>query len=148
MLLSFFVIGSGFVKNDSTEISERKKRKNIVRTAQKYIGCKYRSGGKTAKGFDCSGFAYCVMKENNIQLKRSSRDQALQGEPIKISKLKPGDLIFFASKSRINHVGIISENGRNSLKMIHASSSRGIIEEDILKSTYWQQRIKEGRSVL
>jgi len=148
MLLGFFVISTGFVSNKSSEISERKKRKNIVKTAQKYIGTKYRSGGKSEKGFDCSGFSFFVMKENNVALKRSSRDQALQGEPVKIKKLQPGDLIFFASKDRVNHVGIISENQRNKLKMIHASSSRGIVEEDILKSSYWKKRIKGGRSVL
>lgn len=148
MLLGIFLIGTGFMTVNDGNTSERKKRKRIIKTAQKYLGTKYKSGGKNPRGFDCSGFTYFVMKENNIQLGASSRQQALQGEPVKIKKLEPGDLIYFGSKKRVNHIGIVTESKRSSLKMIHASSSRGIIEEDVYKSSYWMKRMIGGRRVL
>ncbi|GLR19179.1 hypothetical protein GCM10007940_37950 [Portibacter lacus] len=131
-----------------TERSDRQKRKRIIKTAQKYIGTKYRTGGKTPRGFDCSGFSSYVFSKNNIKLGANSSSQSLQGHPVKIKDLQPGDLIFFGSKKRINHVGIVTKQSRKELRMIHASSSRGIIEEDITNSSYWQKRIVGGRRVI
>lgn len=147
-LLLTFLFCSGFTTLDYIEENDRKKRKKIVRSAQKHIGTKYKAGGKNPRGFDCSGFVFYIMKENKIKMGASSHEQSFQGEPVKIKNLKQGDLIFFGSKSRINHVGIVVRQTRNELIMIHSSSSRGIIEEDVYQSKYWTNRIQHGRSVL
>ena len=53
-----------------------------------------------------------------------------------------GDLIFFGGKDNITHVGIITVNKKNQLMMVHSSSSRGVIEENVLESDYWLRRMK------
>lgn len=149
--LIFIAIAASFLSFDAPVDlgdKERRRRKKIVKTAEELIGSRYRSGGESRRGFDCSGFSFYVMQEHNIKLHRSSRSQARQGKQVKLKNLKPGDLVFFGNGDRINHVGIISSNQGKSLKMIHASSSRGVIEEDILQSTYWRKRIKFGRSIM
>lgn len=147
-LLFILFIASGFMTSGPDEKSERKKRKKIVKTAEQYLGTKYRAGGKTPKGFDCSGFTYFVLKENNIKLGASSRAQSKQGRLKNLKQLEAGDLVFFGSKQGINHVGIVTKRSRNALWMIHASSSRGIVEEEVFRSSYWKKRIQFGRSVL
>lgn len=70
------------------------------------------------KGADCSGFVMSVFSHFGISTGRSSRDQAARGKTIPVSEVKPGDLLFYASGSYINHVGIYVGNG----KIIHSST--------------------------
>ena len=133
---------------DSTKNSDQERRRKIVQSAQKHIGTKYQYGGKSPAGFDCSGFVYYVMEKNRIQMSSSSSQQSKQGIQLEIAELKPGDLVFFGGKSRISHVGLVVKQSKKELVMIHASSSRGIIQEDIYKSSYWNKRLRFGRSVL
>ena len=60
---------------------------------------------------------------------------------IPLSEGKPGDLIFFKKVGKIDHVGIISRRSRNKVWVIHSTSSRGVMEEEILSSTYWQGKV-------
>ena len=125
-----------------------RKRSSIISNARAHIGTKYKAGGKTPAGFDCSGFSFYIFKENGIALQASSTLQSSQGIKIKTKDLEKGDLLFFGSGERINHVGIVTKNEKGKLSMIHSSSSRGIIEEDITESAYWQKRLLFGRRVL
>ncbi len=134
--------------NSLSKKEELRKRNEIVETARKYKGVKYKKAGKTPKGFDCSGFSHYVLTKNDIIVGASSVDQSKQGKLVKIDDLKPGDLIFLGQNKKISHVGIITKNEKNELFMIHASSSRGIIEENIYQSRYWSKKIISGRNIL
>lgn len=120
----------------------------ILETAYTYLGVRYRYGGTTPEGFDCSGFVRYVFNENGIQLGRSSRDQAQEGTRVPLTALKPGDLIFFNMGSRkhhrIDHVGLYIGDGQ----FIHAASSRSrqIMISD-LKSAHYQRRVVTARRV-
>jgi len=120
----------------------------ILETAYNYLGVRYRYGGSTPEGFDCSGFVRYVFSENGIQLGRSSREQALEGMHVPLSALKPGDLIFFDMGSRkhhrIDHVGLYIGDGQ----FIHAASSRSrqIMISD-LKSAHYQRRVVTARRI-
>lgn len=125
-------------------------RNDIVNYAQNYLGTKYRAAGKTPQtGFDCSGFTSYIMKKFDISLSASSRTQATQGRNISIDKVEPGDLIFFrrSAKDPIFHVAMVMENNRKHLKVIH-STSRGVVIDDILASTYWKPKIDSARDVV
>lgn len=92
----------------------------IIETAQNYIGTPYRWGGTTSAGFDCSGFMVYLFSAHGIDLNRSSRDQARNGEAVARHELERGDLVFFGSGSHINHVGLYIGGGN----FIHSSSHR------------------------
>lgn len=86
------------------------------------LGIKYKYGGTTEKGFDCSGFTGYVFEQLGIELPRSSRDQAKIGTKVAKKELRKGDLVFFNTNGKsISHVGIYIGNG----KMAHSSTSHG-----------------------
>ncbi len=136
----------------STPAKEDRLRADIVRFSKKYLGTKYRYAGKDPKGFDCSGFSYFVYKNHDIALGASSRAQAGQGKKINdLEMAKPADLVFFNKNANgsggINHVGIIVKNEKNELLVIH-STSRGVVIDDVLSSSYWKPRILAARNVV
>ncbi len=101
---------------------------DIVGITEKYLGSPYRYAATGPNRFDCSGFVYYILHEyygeqlrqQSINLPRSSRYMANVGTTISRDQLQVGDLVFFnnGSTSRINHVGIYI-GGNN---FIHASS--------------------------
>ena len=126
-------------------------RLDIASYAQKYKGARYTYAGKTpASGFDCSGFTSYVMQRFDIRLSPSSQEQARQGRTKRIEDARPGDLVFFRRSQRepIFHVALVLSNDRHGIKVIHSTTSRGVVVDDLLNSTYWQPKIDTVRDVV
>ena len=115
-------------------------RDRTLTQARDYLGASYRRGGslQTSHSTDCSGFVQFIYKKANIDLPRSSSEQARVGAPVTrhldFAMMRPGDLLFFRRGGRhIGHVGIYLGDG----KMIHASGRRlGVIITDLHQSSY------------
>ena len=122
-------------------------RTEIISYAKQHLGTNYKYGGTTVKGFDCSGFTSHVMGEFNIPLNRTSKDQASQGKKIAVKNARPGDLIFFSKGGRIFHVSIIASNKNGQLQVIHSTSSRGVVIDNITSSQYWHSKIHSVRDI-
>ena len=118
---------------------------SVVAEAQRHIGTRYRWGGESTRGFDCSGFVRYVFRESEgINLPRTSREQAKFGQPVSREDLQPGDIVSFATGggSRVSHVGMyIGDN-----KFIHSSSSRGV-RIDTLTGYYAKRFVNARRPV-
>ncbi len=122
--------------------------REITRTAYAYRGARYRRGGTSSRGFDCSGFVKYVYSTKGIKLPHSSRDMYHCGSPVAKNDLRQGDIVFFVNTYRrgISHVGMYVGNG----EFIHASTSRGGVRVDRLDSAYFRnkyagaRRIKDG----
>ena len=123
---------------------------NLINYAKKHLHIRYRSGGITPKGFDCSGFTRFCFSRFGINLPHSSAAQGNVGHSIDKAEAQPGDLIFFkghsASGSRIGHVGMITEVVGNKIKFIHSAWSGGI-RYDYLHASYYQRRFMGVRRV-
>lgn len=149
-LLSVFIIGSilvgmescATVKNSQSSIptSKTNLRQDMIDTAKGFLGSKYQYGGKGDKGFDCSGLVCRVFYENKIDIRGNSSSLANQGKSITLSKAQVGDFIFFKKGNRINHVALIVEKSGDALWVIHSTSSRGVIRENIFASDYWSSK--------
>jgi cell wall-associated NlpC family hydrolase len=109
----------------------------LVFTASENIGIRYRYGGATKEGFDCSGLMYTTFATYNIILPRSSIEMASCGSKINSENAQKGDLIFFKTRGRrkINHVGMVVEVCNGEIKFIH-SSSQGVIISSTKESYY------------
>ncbi len=127
-----------------------KKVNKIVAYAKTFEGTRYKFGGTTKRGMDCSGLIYTTFKNENIALPRVSRDMAKQGKRISLRNAEEGDLVFFqTSKSHrnINHVGLVVESRRGIVRFIHSTTSRGVIVSS-LDENYWNNAFVEVRRVM
>ena len=130
-------------KNTST-------RTILVQEAQKYIGSNYKYGGTTPKGFDCSGFVAYVYNKVDITLPRSSSAQSQKGIKITQGAAKAGDLLFFklSNKGKTSHVAMVVSNNEQGMEIIHSTTSKGVMQENIGHSKYWQEKLLYGRRYL
>jgi|GEM_PF-495181 len=107
---------------------------SILGDGEDLLGVGYTWGGSSPSlGFDCSGFVQYVYRRHGVELPRTSRQQALSGEPLPLARdaLAPGDLLFFAGDGRtISHVAIYAGEGR----ILHSSRSGQGVRYDELDS--------------
>ncbi|MDO5654914.1 MAG: C40 family peptidase [Flavobacteriaceae bacterium] len=126
---------SGKVDNSATG-----RAKTVLNEAHTYLGTKYKYGGIDRRGMDCSGLVFRSFQKVNIDLPRSSREQASKGMNVNLRNIKPGDLLFFnTSGSSISHVGIVDKVKNGEIFFIHSSTSKGVIVSS-LEETYWNRR--------
>ncbi len=117
-------------------------KNSIITTAEQFLGTRYKYGSTDPRqGFDCSGLVYHVAKKHQIELPRSSSTLAAAAPHIPWKKARPGDLVFFGDRGRINHVGIVKKNSSNELWIIHSTTQRGVLHENVLSSSYWKKRL-------
>lgn len=118
---------------------------DLINYGARFLGIRYRYGGTTPAGFDCSGFTRYVFAHFDIRLSRTADGQAAQYPRINRRDIQPGDLVYFAGRdggSRIGHVGIVSEVLEDgTFKFIHSSCSRGITFSRSTE-TYYAPRIR------
>ncbi len=116
-------------KSGSGGSSSGRTGQDVVREAKKWSGVRYRLGGVSRSGVDCSGLTMQVYKKFGVSLPHSDNAQYRYGRKVS-GPLKPGDLVFFDEHGRgISHVGIYSGNG----KLIHASNYFNKVTESEMK---------------
>lgn len=124
-------------------------RMQVVVEAASLQGTRYKYGGVSPKtGMDCSGLTNYVFQNAGISLDRTSRDQAKNGSAIKLKDAKAGDLVFFKNGGRIFHVALITEYTGDKLYVVHSTSSRGVVNDEILNNAYWKPKIAFVRDVI
>ena len=70
--------------------------KKVVTVANKYLGTRYKFGGSSPSGFDCSGFVYYVYKQSGKFVGRTTA-AGYYSKSKKVSSPKVGDLVFFSN---------------------------------------------------
>lgn len=132
------------------KIGHKEVRNQLQVEAEKLIGRKYKPGGTTTKGFDCSGFTGYVYNKAKIDISRSSQTQAKKGIQIKVKNAQKGDLIFFTGtgKGKISHVAMVLSNDAKGIVVIHSTTSKGVRKDNITHSAYWQPKILFARRIV
>lgn len=117
--------------------------KELLESVDYWYGVRYRRGGNTKSGVDCSGFSVAVYSAvYGMMLPRVSREQYRISRKISTTELQEGDLVFFNTTGRgVSHVGVYLGNNR----FAHASVSRGVMVSSLLENYYIQRFVGAGR---
>jgi cell wall-associated NlpC family hydrolase len=117
----------------------------VVLTAMNFLGVRYRRGGSSEAGFDCSGFTRHIVETSlGLVLPRRADEQASAPGLVTIRRddLRPGDLVFFNTLKRtFSHVGIYLGDGR----FIHAPRPGGAVRIEDMGYPYWRKRYTGAR---
>ena len=147
--LSVGYLGSIVVEDSISDFSNGDFIDGIITYSKKFLGTPYKYAGTSPIGFDCSGFIYYVFGNFGLRITRTSYGMAEFGETVMLSKVRPGDLLFFKGrdlKSRnVAHVALVVENNSDGIKMIHSSSSRGVVIDNLSKSKYFIPRFLKAK---
>lgn len=96
-------------------------KSKAISVAKSNLRVKYKWGGTTTSGFDCSGLVtYSFGKAGT-----------------KVTSYQPGDLLFYATSGgkKVTHVAIYIGNGQ----MIHSATSKGVSIVSI-NNSYWKPK--------
>jgi cell wall-associated NlpC family hydrolase len=115
----------------------------LLQQIDPWLGVRYRNGGNTNTGIDCSAFTATILSTYlGIRLPRTCREQYKFSERLPLTKLQAGDLLFFRTRGRsVSHVGIYLGND----KFVHASSSNGVMISDRKESYFSHRYVGAGR---
>jgi cell wall-associated NlpC family hydrolase len=132
-----------------TEASNKNKLESIIDFARSFEGTRYKYGGTTESGMDCSGLVFTAFLKEDVLMPRISRDMATKGVEIKLNEVTEGDLVFFKTSKRnsINHVGIVIENKKGEILFIHSTTSQGVIISS-MEDSYWKRTFVEVRRII
>ncbi|ACH37917.1 protein of unknown function, LysM, LysM and NLPC_P60 domain-containing [Citrifermentans bemidjiense Bem] len=118
--------------------------KELKKSAYGFLGTRYRFGGSSRSGIDCSSFVQHVFRDLEVSLPRTAREQFEVGNAVAPGDLQKGDLIFFATyASYPSHVGIYLGNN----KMIHASSRDRRVVISSLNTSYYRSRFLGAKRI-
>jgi hypothetical protein len=131
-----------YITTDAETVESRErffaKAGKITGLALRYLGFKYRYGGASPRGFDCSGFTMYIYAQFGWKLPHSAAAQMELGVSVKKTDLLPGDLVFFRTLNsyKINHVGIYLGNG----DFVHAASGSGAVKVSSINDGYYKYK--------
>lgn len=147
-MTSLFIISPFAMASFKNVNNEETIRQKIMDEFSQWEGVKYRLGGTTKKGIDCSSLTqkiyHAAFKGTHTgHLPRTTAQQVNKGVKASRSNLKPGDLIFFKMPRGRGHVGVYIGDE----KFVHASTSKGVIIST-LENDYWSARFKTARRII
>jgi len=131
-----------------TRIAREEKVDIVVSRARTYVGTPYKFGGTTTLGMDCSGLLMRSFEAIDVYIPRTSKEQSKLGKKVGMDELKEGDLVFFKTMKRngkVTHAGLVTDaRKKDQIMFIHASSSQGVIEANLM-SEYYQDAFRKAR---
>lgn len=150
-LFIIVIIGFAFLMSScaGSRVTRERKVNLVVAKAKSYTGTPYKYGGTTVLGMDCSGLLMRSFEAVDMYIPRTAAEQSKLGSKVGINELKKGDLVFFKTiknKAKVTHAGLVTDARRkDQIIFIHASSSRGVIEVNLISDYYIKAFVKARR---
>jgi len=114
----------------------------LLKSVDEWYGTKYKMGGQSKSGIDCSAFVQSVyLTAFGVAVPRTAFEQFKAAYHISATEMREGDLVFFNTTGGVSHVGIYIGNN----KFAHASSARGVTVSDLFDPYYLRRFLGIGR---
>jgi lipoprotein Spr len=114
----------------------------LLRSVDEWYGTKYKMGGTSKSGIDCSAFVQSVyLSAFGLAVPRTAFEQFKAAYHISATEMREGDLVFFNTTGGVSHVGIYMGNN----KFAHASVARGVTVSDLFDPYYLKRFLGIGR---
>ncbi len=149
-LLSAFLIAGIFISSPAQNKKKRQKISSVIQTGRSYIGTPYKWGGMSRSGIDCSGLIYNSYKTIGVNLPRTAKEQSKTGNKRGWNGIREGDLVYFKFKkkgSKWYHSGMITHVGKDKILFVHASTSSGVVESNLM-ADYYKKNVRNFRRVI
>jgi cell wall-associated NlpC family hydrolase len=115
---------------------------SLLNFIEKWWAIRYRYGGTTKKGIDCSSLTGTLLKDvYGVTVPRTAREQYRTSNKLTRVELREGDFVFFNTRGGVSHVGIYLTNGY----FVHSSVSSGVTISSLNESYYSKKYIGGGR---
>lgn len=123
---------------------ESLKNISLLGFIEDWFGTRYRYGGETKRGIDCSALTgTLLLAVYGFAVPRTARQQYKASERILKEELKEGDLVFFNTTGGVSHVGLYLENNY----FLHASSSEGVTISNLDENYFSRRYVGAGRII-
>lgn len=112
----------------------------MIKLGESFLDLRYLWGGLSGYGFDCSGFAYALHRCIGVTLARDVSEQVLDGQPVAVDDMQPGDLCFFAheqGQGALHHVALYAGDGW----LLHAPTPGKMVTYLQLSATYLKDEL-------
>jgi gamma-D-glutamyl-L-lysine dipeptidyl-peptidase len=98
-----------------------------IAVAGTFLGSPYEWGGLTRSGIDCSGLVHLSYRLTGRLVPRDAWQQEQAGSRVEIGDAQPGDIAFYGTGHRADHVAFWLGEGR----ILHATARehRGVVNE-------------------
>jgi lipoprotein Spr len=133
-------------KYDTSRLKE--KDPSLLSFVEDWLGVKYKFGGVTKSGIDCSAFTktlYRMVFKTEIPRTAESQFKQVKSKGVvsKRDSLSTGDLVFFRTTSATTwHVGVYLDSGY----FVHSSNRRqGVIISSLNEAKYQRQFLSAGK---
>lgn len=144
------MVGSDSIRHDTTHFYKEEMIDSMIALGKKYLGLKYKYGGRTPAGFDCSGYVSYLYGQFGYTLPTSSSAMVNVGEPVEYKDARKGDILLFkgrsTSASYVGHVALVIDKDSLGLKMMH-SCHRGVLIDRYPQMDYYRVRFMGVRRV-
>ena len=131
--------------NGGADLAPHMTIKQMVKFSHRFLGLPYTWGGTSSYGYDCSGFVQMLMRQRGYLIPRDADVQAAWSgfKPVKVSKLRAGDVLFFGSDGKITHTGMFIGHG----KFIQATTHEHPVIQISKLDAYWRKLLVVERRV-
>ncbi|HEY5254478.1 MAG TPA: C40 family peptidase [Acidobacteriaceae bacterium] len=131
--------------NGGADLAPHMKIPQMVKFSHRFLGLPYTWGGTSSFGYDCSGFVQMLMRQRGYLIPRDADVQAAWSgfEPVKVSKLRASDVLFFGGNGKITHTGMFIGHG----KFIQATTHEHPVIQISKLDTYWRNLLVVERRV-